>query len=101
MRFYLAPPQQRCPHNIFLSAYYSIIRPSSYDTQRAGDDWADMTWYNPGRPKLPEIHRYDCAGTKFNLITGRIIRKVKWNQKYSVFMRDGVHKLEGVSYGRQ
>jgi transposase InsO family protein len=42
----------------------------------AGDDCADMTCYNPGSLKLPVIHRYDCAGTKFNPITGRVIRKV-------------------------
>jgi hypothetical protein len=43
---------------------------------RAGDDCADMTCYNPGSPKLPVIHRYDCAGTKLNPLTGRVIRKV-------------------------
>jgi hypothetical protein len=42
----------------------------------AGDDCADMTCYNPESPKLPIIHRYDCAGTKFNPLTGRVIRKV-------------------------
>jgi hypothetical protein len=45
-------------------------------TERAGDDCADMTCYNPGSPKLPVIHRYDCASTKFNPLTGRVIRKV-------------------------
>jgi hypothetical protein len=45
-------------------------------SRRAGDDCADMTCYNPGSPKLPEIHRYDCACTKFNPLTGRVIRKV-------------------------
>jgi hypothetical protein len=44
--------------------------------QGAGDDCADMTCYNPGSPKLPVIHRYDCAGTKFNPLTGRVIRKI-------------------------
>jgi hypothetical protein len=44
--------------------------------QWAGDDCADMTYYNPGSPKLPVIHRYDCARTKFNPLTGRVIRKV-------------------------
>jgi hypothetical protein len=42
----------------------------------AGDDCADMTCYNPGSVKLPVIHRYDWAGTKFNPLTGRLIRKV-------------------------
>jgi hypothetical protein len=42
----------------------------------AGDDCADVTCYNPGSLKLPVIHRYDCAGTKFNPLTGRVIRKV-------------------------
>ncbi|KAH0814040.1 hypothetical protein GEV33_008751 [Tenebrio molitor] len=41
-------------------------------SRRAGDDCADMTCYNPGSPKLPEIHRYDCACTKFNPLTGRM-----------------------------
>jgi hypothetical protein len=41
--------------------------------ERAGDDCADTTCYNPGSLKLPVIHRYDCAGTKF---TVRVIRKI-------------------------
>jgi hypothetical protein len=49
---------------------------SNVQNIRAGDDCADMTCYNPGSPKLPVIHRYDCAGTKFNPLTGRVIRKV-------------------------
>jgi hypothetical protein len=54
---------------ITLSAARQLVR-------WAGDDCADMTCYNPGFPKLPVIHRYDCAGTKLNPLTGRVIRKV-------------------------
>jgi hypothetical protein len=42
----------------------------------AGDDCADMTCHNPGSPKLPVIHKYDCASTKFNPLTGRVSGKV-------------------------
>ncbi|KAJ3616703.1 hypothetical protein MTP99_014360 [Tenebrio molitor] len=48
-----------------------IVTTNQLIFERAGDDCADMTCYNPGSLKLPVIHRYDCAGTKFNPLTGR------------------------------